>query len=194
MVKVNNAWSAFAQAVDYPAPSLDVALEALVEACSATLPDAATEFQCFRDECTRLGIARMEELYTATFDFETDSSPYVGYQLFGEDPRRSQFMAQLKQRFVEHGLDPGVELPDHLASIFRLLAAVPEGEEADEIVADCLVPALDKMHGALEGKSTPYAGLLRGVSVVLEEQAKSASARRDVTCRPFSLSSSPTSR
>jgi nitrate reductase molybdenum cofactor assembly chaperone len=194
MESTTNLWQALAQAADYPSPQLRPALEVLVEACSPALPEAAEEFQKFRGEMDRLGLARFEELYTAAFDFEADSSPYVGYHTFGEDPRRSHFMAHLKGRYQELGIDAGVELPDHLAAILRLLAAEPEGEEAEELVTDCLVPAIAKIRAALQGKSTPYAGLLRGVSLVFEEQAKSASARRDVSCRPFSLSSSPMSR
>ena len=194
MADETNVWSALAQAVDYPTPGLDIALGTLVEACSAAVPEAATEFAYFREECARLGKARTEELYTATFDFQTDSSPYVGFHLFGEDPRRSLFMARLKERYRDHGIEPGVELPDHLASIFRLLAAAPEGEEADDIVSDCLLPAVQKMRTALEGKSTPYKCLLRAVFLVIEREAKSASLRRDVPCRSFSLSSSRTSR
>jgi nitrate reductase delta subunit len=189
-----NVWSVLAQVVDYPAPNLGAALGTLVEACSAALPEAAAEFQKFRDEFDHQGMVRIEELYTAAFDFETDSSPYVGFHLFGEDPRRSLFMARLKERYREHGIEPGVELPDHLASVLRLLAAAPEGEEADEIVADCLLPAIEKMRAGLEGKNSPYERLLRGASMVIEERAKSASGLGDATCRPFSLSSFRTSR
>jgi nitrate reductase assembly molybdenum cofactor insertion protein NarJ len=110
------------------------------------------------------------------------------------ESRVSLFMARLKERYLELGLDSGVELPDQLAAILRLLAATPEGEEAAELVADCLVPAIAKMCAGLDSKDTPYRGLLRAISQVLEEQAKPASARREIPCRPFSLSSSPTSR
>ena len=194
MAETTNLWKALAQVVEYPAPGLQPALDALADACSSVLPEAAAEFQQFSDELDLLGLARFEELYAAAFDFEANSSPYVGYHLFGEDPRRSLFMARLKERYLEQGLDAGVELPDHLAAILRLLAAAPDGEEATELVADCLLPAIEKMCVGLDGKNTPYRGLLRAISLVLEEQTKSASARRDIPCRPFSLSSSPTSR
>jgi nitrate reductase delta subunit len=194
MAAATNLWKALAQVVEYPAPGLRPALAALVEACSPVLPEAAAEFQKFSEELDRSGLARCEELYTAAFDFEANSSPYVGYHLFGEDPRRSLFMARLQGRYLEHGLDAGVELPDHLAAILRLLAAEPQGEEADELVTDCLMPGVEKMRVGLEGKSTPYRGLLHAISLVIEEHARSASARRGVSCRPFSLSSSPTSR
>ena len=194
MAETTHLWEALAQVAEYPAPALRTALEALVEACSPALPEAAAEFRQFSDELDRLGLARFEELYSAAFDFEADGSPYVGYHLFGEDPKRSLFMARLKERYIEQGLNAGVELPDHMAAILRLLAATPEGEEAAELVVDCLVPSIEKMRAGLEGKHTPYIGLLRAVSLVLEEMAKPASARRDIPCRPFSLSSSPTSR
>lgn len=177
MAEENNVWSMLAQVMDYPVPNLGATLGALAEACSTALPEAAAEFQSFREKFNRLGVARIEELYTAAFDFETDSSPYVGFHLFGEDPRRSLFMARLKERYRDHVIETGVELPDHLASIFRLLAAAPEGEEADEIVVDCLLPAIEKMRVGLEGKNTPYGDLLRGAALMIEERAKSASTR-----------------
>jgi nitrate reductase molybdenum cofactor assembly chaperone len=194
MTEEMNVWNALAQTAEYPSPALRPALSVLIEACSLQLPEAANEFRKFGEELDQLGLARFEELYSATFDFEANSSPYVGYHLFGEDPKRSFFMARLKERYSELGLDAGVELPDHFAAIFRLLAAAPEGEEASELVADCLVPAIEKMRAGLEGKDTPYRGLLRAISLVLEEQIRPACARREIPCRPFSLSSSPTSR
>jgi nitrate reductase molybdenum cofactor assembly chaperone len=189
-----NFWQAIAQIVDYPVPELRPALGLLAEACSATVPEASAELRKFCDELDRQGLAHFEELYTSAFDFETDGSPYIGYHLFGEDPRRSHFMAALKGRYAEQGINVGVELPDHLSAILRLLAVLPEGEEANELITDCLVPGVEKMQAAFEGKKTPYAGLLHAVSLVLEEQAKSASARSEGSCQPFFLSSSPTSR
>jgi nitrate reductase assembly molybdenum cofactor insertion protein NarJ len=194
MNQATNLWNALAQVVDYPAPTLRPALVALIQACSPVLPEAATGFQQFCDELDHSGFARFEELYTEGFDFDAASSPYIGYHLFGEDPKRSHFMAGLKGRCLELGLDVGAELPDHVAAVLRLMAVVPESEEAEELLVDCLVPAVEKMRAGLEGKNNPYRGLLHAVSVVLEEEAKSASTRRDVSCRPFSLSSSPTSR
>ncbi|HEV2386251.1 MAG TPA: molecular chaperone TorD family protein [Candidatus Acidoferrales bacterium] len=194
MAGVADLWKALAQAVEYPEPGLPAALDALIEACSPALPEAAAEFGRFRAEFGRLGLAGCQELYAAAFDFEADSSPYVGYHLFGEDPRRSLFMARLKERYRECRLDAGVELPDHLAAVFRLLAAAPEGEEAAELAGDCLTPALGKMRAGLQGKNTPYAGLLRAVALLIEAQANSASARGVGSCRSSSSSSSPTSR
>jgi nitrate reductase delta subunit len=194
MASATNLWQALAQTVDYPGPKLLPALKALVEGCSSTVPEAAAKFQKFSDEFDRLGLARFEELYTAAFDFEANSSPYIGYHLFGDEPKRSLFMARLKERYTEQGLDVGVELPDHLSAIFRLLAAAPEGEESGELIVDCLVPGVEKMRAGLKGRNTPYEGLLHAVSLVLEEKAKPASVRRDIPCRPFSLSSSPMSR
>lgn len=194
MRKSANLWNALAQSVEYPGQGLGEALGALAQACAGPMPEAAAEFREFRAEFERLGLARCQELYTAAFDFEASSSPYVGYHLFGEDPRRSLFMARLKERYLEQGIDAGAELPDHLAAVFRLLAASPEGEEAGELVNDCLAPAVEKMRAGLEGKKTPYRGLLRGVSLVIEAEARAASARGEIPCRSSSSSSSPTSR
>jgi nitrate reductase delta subunit len=194
MAETKHLWEALAQVAEYPSSALRPALDALAEACSYALPEAAAEFRQFSGELDRLGPARFEELYSAAFDFEANSSPYVGYHLFGEDPKRGLFMARLKGRYLELGLDSGVELPDHLAAILRLLAATPEEEEAAELVADCLVPAIAKMCAGLDSKDTPYRGLFCAISQVLEEKAKPVPTRREIPCRPFSLSSSLTSR
>lgn len=92
------------------------------------------------------GDAEMEELYTATFDFDSACAPYVGHHLFGEGPRRGAFMARLVELYRDAGFDPtSRELPDHISVVLRYLAVAPAGAARDALVADALVPALDAM-------------------------------------------------
>jgi nitrate reductase delta subunit len=43
--------------------------------------------------------------------------PYVGFAVYGESYQRGEFLAALTRAFREEGVDPGSELPDHLANV-----------------------------------------------------------------------------
>ncbi len=101
-----------------------------------------------------------EELYTATFDLEPACAPYLGVQLLGDDPVRGLFLARLHEVFAAGGFRPREELADHVAEVLGYLAVAEPGPERDDLVADALLPALDRMIGALAERPNPYRDLL----------------------------------
>ncbi len=164
-------YSRFADLLDYPGP--DIA--ARVEACLAELDDQwaepRVELTHFKAKRSRLTLGQLEEAYTQAFELRPESTPNLGHHLFGEDVRRSIFMAHLKQRMKAHGIDLGVELPDHWSLVLRLLARQESPEEIQALVEDCLLPAISRILKVLERsvRPSPYTHVLRALLEVLRK-------------------------
>jgi nitrate reductase molybdenum cofactor assembly chaperone NarJ/NarW len=113
------------------------------------------------------GAAR-EEDYTAAFDLAPIASPYLGDHLFGATAARHLFLAKVKQLFRTAGVDPGPELPDHLAAVLRLAALAPSSPDLDDLVTEGALPAARKMLALLVESRSPYAEPLEAVVATLE--------------------------
>lgn len=186
-------YALMAELVDYPGPKLPGALDESIEILARLLPAASGLLGHFRAFVHAHGLAQLEEIYTHTFDFRSDSSLYVGHHLFGEDSRRNLFIARLKQRHRELKFPGGVEMPDHLSLVLRFLAVQPPGEEAAEMVEQCLIPAVSKMAEAVRGKE-PYGDVLSALLQVLYRGAREQSEAKESAWQTFCSSSSPMSR
>ncbi len=185
-----NLYAEIAKLLEYPQPGvLDC-----VDACLAlSSGEIRSLLQGFRLHVEQIGISRLQELYIETFDFHAETSPYVGHHLFGEEIRRSLFMAELRGRYRESGLPDSSELPDHLASILRFLAVTAAGQERSELVHHCLVPALGHMLRAARPEN-PYTLLLRAILLAWRQEDASIPRDGEIAWIPSSLSSFPTSR
>lgn len=180
-----NLYAALANLLEYPgADFLDKAGQAL--ACSSGAIDA--RLQAFCSQAEQLGLTRLQELYIETFDLKAETSPYLGHHLFGEEIRRSLFMAQLRGRYRQLGIPDTTELPDYLANIFRFVAVLEAGQERAELVHDCLVPALERIVHALP-PDNPYTSLIQAI-LLLSQQDNHSSIPRDGEIAWTSFSSS----
>ncbi len=152
--------------LEYPDP--DLAPRAarcrrlLSEAGSAGAAPMA-EFAAFVEDAPS---TRLEELYTAAFDLAPQCSPYLGYHLLGEDPKRTLLMVRLQEVYRSSGFSTNGELPDHVAVLLRFLAAQQDATLERELVDDLLAPALQKMAPLLE-EENPYRHLLLAAALAL---------------------------
>ncbi len=158
----------FAPIFEYPTPDLTRQARECASILRESLPSGLMGSFASYSETHPLG--RMQEVYTRTFDLQPSCFPYVGYQLFGESYKRGDFLARLKGRCIECGLELGTELPDHLSMVLRFLARVGDGEESRELVSLCLVPALDKMVGSLGSEKNPYLWALQALSACIRSR------------------------
>ena len=136
----------FADILDYPIEALaDRARE-----CEAALlkraPEAVSPLGEFRSFVEGALQGRLEEVYTGVFDLNPVCHPYVGYQLFGESYKRSAFLLGLKERYGAQGFQaPDSELPDRFSVMLRFLAQSSDEALNQEMIADGLVPALERI-------------------------------------------------
>lgn len=153
----------YAELLDYPQPDLAAAAE------RAGVPELAAW-------AAGVSYREVEELYTRTFDLQPPCCLEVGWHLFGESYKRGSFLVKMTVAAREHGVEPGVEMPDHLSVVLRLLPRLGPDEDARGLVEEAVLPAMEKMlEGFGDRQGNPYRALLVAVAERL---------RRDYDVRP----------
>lgn len=159
-----------AEVLEYPRTDAAARARACEQMLRSQRPAAAAALAVFASFAEAEPTARLEELYTATFDLNPQCYPYAGYQLFGEDPKRSELMIRLHQGFRAAGFEVGNELPDYVPALLRFLSVTGDSEAGAELRDLVLVPALEKMVRTLEEKENPYAGAVAAALLVMSDE------------------------
>lgn len=152
----------------YPDEETETHLCTCLSVLRNQLPEAAELLAAWQAYMSDHPLEHVQELYTQTFDLNPVCTLDVGHYLFGEDYQRGVFLAHLRGSLEEAGLEESGELPDHLPVVLRWLARVPGTEMHKDMVTECVLPALCKMHECLADGSNPYKSVLRTVTLVLE--------------------------
>ena len=116
----------------------------------------------FTKEVDGLSLEEMQELFTRTFDINPVCALEVGWQIYGENYERGNFIVMMRKKMRELGLPESSELPDHLAHILMILGRI-SSDNAMEFAAKFVTPAIEKMIAGMEGKSNPYLEVLLGI-------------------------------
>jgi nitrate reductase molybdenum cofactor assembly chaperone NarJ/NarW len=177
----------FADALDYPGAHMKDRLAACVTSVAPESAEAAglvAKFQAFAD---RTAPGRLEELYAAAFDLQEGCAPYLGAHLFRSDSRRAAFMAHLAESYRAHGFSAGTELPDHVGVVLRFLATDGGDEEATELLALAVVPAIATITEELARQEHPWEPVFRALLIVTRERA----ATGNLTSTPMPRSPVP---
>lgn len=135
----------FADILDYPAPGLEGKASECAALVRGVQPQAAALLESFRSFAEETGIGKLQEVYSGFFDLNSICHPYVGYQLFGENYKRSIFLVELKKNYRASGFESDAsEIPDRLSIVLRY-AAQNDGEDVDALLNKGLLPALERM-------------------------------------------------
>lgn len=129
--------------------------------------DAANDF-CRVVE--KVSLSDLQELYTRTFDLNPVCALEVGYHLFGENYKRGEFLANLRETEAPFDLGQQNQLPDYLPVLLRLLTKLDDVELRSSLIGECLIPALDKMLRPLKESDNPYRFLLEAVRATLQTE------------------------
>jgi len=136
----------FADILDYPAPGLARKAAECAALIGAAQPEAAALLESFRRFAEETSLGKLQEVYSGFFDLNSICHPYVGYQLFGENYKRSIFLVGLKKAYRTAGFEADAsDLPDRLSVVLRFVAHSKDGEEIDELLNRGLLPALARM-------------------------------------------------
>lgn len=171
----------FADLLEYPWRSPADAVAECQALLAAEEPEAGALLGRFRTFVKRTPLGRLQEIYGGVFELSPSCPPYVGYHLLGESYKRSAFLVGLRERYAARDYRVEGELPDHLAVMLRFLALAGDGEMSRELVADALLPALERMQSVRDGANAtagrrvgaaPYGDVLRALTLVLSTLAR----------------------
>jgi nitrate reductase molybdenum cofactor assembly chaperone NarJ/NarW len=136
----------FADILDYPAPGLARKAAECAALISAAQPEAGALLESFRGFAEENSLGKLQEVYSGFFDLNSICHPYVGYQLFGENYKRSVFLIGLKKAYRDEGFEATAsDIPDRLSIVLRFVAHSKGGEEIDDLLNRGLLPALARM-------------------------------------------------
>ncbi len=169
MSHLPNALHLIGRLLNYPEPGMLQLAQRLCGELQDDLLAAAPGGQEFLAFTLQNDDIAIEEAFTSTFDINPDCALEVGWHLFGEEYIRGLFLVRMREELRKYGLPETVELPDHIAHVLGVVAAMPP-QEATRFVCACVLPAVIKMHQALADKDTPYRHLLCCLESVLTIQ------------------------
>ena len=136
----------FADILDYPAPGLANKAAECAALIGAAQPEAGALLESFCHFAEETSLGKLQEVYSGFFDLNSICHPYVGYQLFGENYKRSSMLVGLKKAYRAEGFEADTsDIPDRLSIVLRFVAHSKGGEEIDELLNRGVLPALERM-------------------------------------------------
>ena len=167
--QIQQIYRLFSALFTYPSPELAAEISECHRQLKADYPEAAELIHQFQTFVNSTSISHLEEIYTSTFDVNPVCFPYPGFHLFGENFNRAYFLVKLQQKYQEHGFTaPPNELADHLSVMLEFLSTLEtDAVLAQELIEDCLLPALEKMTEGFKADN-PYAGVVRSLLSFLQ--------------------------
>jgi len=101
-------------------------------------------------------LAKLQEEYVATFDFNPAVALYLGHHLFGGNREKGAYLIRLKQEFGRHGFTPsGSELPDHLPLVLGFLSYLARNAEERirrTFISECVLPGVERLGAAFTAR------------------------------------------
>jgi nitrate reductase delta subunit len=128
-----------------------------------------------------LSMTGLQELYTRTFDLNPSCALEIGYHLFGENYKRGEFLAHLRETEAPFSLGQEQQLPDYLPVLLRLLAKLEDEELRLSLIGECLIPAIEKMLASFKETDNPYRLLLEALRSILQTEAGSVCTEQEPT-------------
>ncbi|MFZ1699504.1 MAG: hypothetical protein WBO10_02880 [Pyrinomonadaceae bacterium] len=166
--------NSLADVLEYPTEDWFPTLERCKALSLLTDRAGSEHFSKFCTEINKLPLVELQELYTRNFDLNPVCALEVGYHLFGEDYKRGEFLARLRESENPYDLGQAKQLPDFLPVVLRLMGQMEDAEERAGMIGYCLIPALNKMGESFAKKPNPYGHVLRFLLATLKQIAENS--------------------
>lgn len=170
---MRRTYDILADLLDYPVGDVLTQSDERRELLTTGSSQFVNELGLFMEKSESLSLSERQELYTRTFDLNPVCALEIGYHLFGENYKRGAFLANLRETEAPFDLTQECQLPDYLPVLLRLLTRLDQTDLRNALIADCMIPALEKMLGALSDSENPYRYLLAAISALLKLEAGS---------------------
>ncbi|HEV2523238.1 MAG TPA: nitrate reductase molybdenum cofactor assembly chaperone [Candidatus Acidoferrales bacterium] len=178
-MEVKSIYEQFAKLFEYPGEDYHANAEQCLAALRRERSEAAASLEEFCASTRDLSTDDLRELFTRTFDLNPMCTLEIGWQLYGEDYQRGEFLVKMREELREADLRESGELPDHLSHALVLLAHL-EPEEAAEFAGGYVIPALDKMRTTWREDRNAFAALLESAFLQLRSEYPYDPARMPV--------------
>ena len=169
MSHIPKVMDAYARLLTYPSEYTAQTAELLYVVLTDELPESALDIARFGSYVEQHSAWELEEAFTGTFDVNPECALEVGWHLFGEEYARGLFLVRMREELRKYGLPESSELPDHIAHVLAVVAAMPQ-HEASRFVTACVQPAVEKMNSALAEKDTPYRHVISSLAGLMEQK------------------------
>ncbi|MFB3916170.1 MAG: nitrate reductase molybdenum cofactor assembly chaperone [Terriglobales bacterium] len=158
-MSTRNIYDAFAALLMYPGADHQQRLRNTLSLAQGRVGEVLTRFA---EQVRGLSTQQMQELFTQTFDLNPVCSLELGWHLFGENYDRGIMLVKMREQLRVHGVTENGELPDHLTHALALLARM-DANSAEDFAGACVLPALEKMLGAMKDKGNAYENVLLAI-------------------------------
>lgn len=159
-------YDTLAKLLAYPAAGISSQMIACRQMLGEHMPEAAASLDRFAQQVSSLMTEDLQELYTQTFDLNPICSLELGWQLYGENYSRGEFLVEMRGTLRRLDVPESTELPDHITHVLPAFGRMP-AREADRFATGFLLPALEKMLQGLSGKNCPYVDVLEAIRCVV---------------------------
>src|SRR5690606_8589547 len=129
-----------AQLFEYPKEGYKENAISCMNLLKTNYPSAAESLQRFVDIIENKSIEEIEEIYGITFHIQSICYLYLGYDLFGEDYTRGEFLVNMKKEQAKIGHDCGTKLADNLPNVLKLLSISKDTVFINELVVRMFIP------------------------------------------------------
>ena len=168
-----------ADLLEYPTKDWFRVFEKCKELFFISDSDASKYFSDFCLAINGLSLTELQERYTRTFDLNPVCALEIGYHLFGEDYKRGEFLANLRESENPYELGQEFQLPDYLPVVLRLLGKLEDEELRAQLIGYVLLPALEKMSEPFRKKENPYGNIVFLVEAILKSIAEESLSEGD---------------
>ena len=163
-----NILQSYARVLTYPAGCGLDAVRASIDEIVTERPSLKDSLDGLVDFIDSHAETELEEIFTRTFDSNTERALEVGWHIHGENYARGVFMARMRGLLRELGIEESTELPDHISHVLLVLAkAKPELSAA--LAGGVVVQALGKIVEGFPNSDNPYREVIAGLKAFLEE-------------------------
>jgi nitrate reductase delta subunit len=153
----------------YPEDEIIISLDELQEAVKE-IPNVDKRERCliFLDYLSNNPLIRLQEEYTATFDFNPATSLNLTYHKWGDGRERGNALVGFHQLYQTAGYEStSSELPDYLPLLLEFLST--NRQEADFSFLGQYCNQVEALGSRLREKGSPYGGLFEIVLDIFRE-------------------------
>lgn len=143
------SYQALGRLFSYPEKREEI--EASLDCVTASLDSSGADSPAgpFAEFLKQADLARLQEDYVATFDFDPARAPYLGHHLFSDHQKRAAYLISLQREFARFGFTgQGRELADHLSVLLGFLSHLSDsGQDEDRrlVIAEDVLPGVRKL-------------------------------------------------